>query len=148
MTNRVWIGLSFAVSRASRLTSKLLNSCSSSTSAKFTVSHVKHSKLSYSAVTMSVAFEPPLVRSATLEDIAQVRAIYSHYNLHTLPDMRHLPPSLTSYTAEDESLTGLGHRQIAACLVTCISIATPSPQLPLRDEKQKSDMPTEMNVEV
>ena len=57
---------------------------------------------------MTVPLEPAVVRSATLEDIPQVHAIYSHYVLHTSTDMHHVPPSLAFFTAEFESLTGLG----------------------------------------
>lgn len=63
-----------------------------------------------------------IVRTAAPEDISHVHAIYSHYILHTATDMHHVPPSLTSFTDEYETLLSCG-------LPYLIAIASPEPDI-------------------
>ena len=57
---------------------------------------------------MSAAAEPPMIRPAKAEDIPYIHSIYSHYVLHTVTDLHHVPPTLSSFTVEYESLTSAG----------------------------------------
>ena len=49
-----------------------------------------------------------MIRPATAEDITHVHAIYTHYVIHTITDLHHEPPSLSSFIAEYETLTSSG----------------------------------------
>lgn len=83
---------------------------------------------------MSVVANCLEIRSAQSKDIAHVHAIYCHYVVHTITDLHHEPPSLSSFTADFESLTSSG-------LPYLVAVSSPRP-----DSSQPSDQAFESST--
>lgn len=83
------------------------------------------------------------VRTATPEDIAHVHAIYIHYVLHTATDMHHAPPSLTSFTAEYETLLSSGLPYLVAVPPPDLVISQPSLANAATDDSASKQQPSQ-----